>query len=37
MLKSVSSNWLVTIVTIVSAYVLTPFTLHRLGDGGYGT
>jgi O-antigen/teichoic acid export membrane protein len=37
MLKSVSSNWLVTIVTIVSAYILTPFTLHRLGDGGYGT
>ena len=37
MFKSVSSNWLVTIITVVSAYVLTPFTLHRLGDGGYGT
>ena len=37
MFKSVSSTWLVTLVTIVSAFVLTPFTLHRLGDGGYGT
>jgi O-antigen/teichoic acid export membrane protein len=37
MMKSVSSNWVVTIATIVSAYLLTPFTIHRLGDAGYGT
>ncbi len=37
MLKSVSSNWMVTIATIASAYLLTPFTIHRLGDAGYGT
>jgi len=37
MMKSVSSNWVVTIVTIAAAYLLTPFTIHRLGDAGYGT
>lgn len=36
-LKSIGSNWVVTIVTVVAAYVLTPFTLHTLGDAGYGT
>jgi O-antigen/teichoic acid export membrane protein len=35
--KSVGSNWIVTLVTVVAAYLLTPFTLHRLGDAGYGT
>jgi O-antigen/teichoic acid export membrane protein len=37
MMKSVSSNWGVTLATIAAAYLLTPFTIHRLGDGGYGT
>src|SRR5467141_1936339 len=37
MLKSVSSNWGITLVSIVAAYLLTPFTLHKLGDAGYGT
>ena len=36
-LKSVGSNWCITVVTVVAAYVLTPFTLHTLGDAGYGT
>jgi O-antigen/teichoic acid export membrane protein len=36
-LKSVGSNWAVTVVTVAAAYVLTPFTLHTLGDAGYGT
>jgi O-antigen/teichoic acid export membrane protein len=35
--KSVSSNWVITLVTVAAAYLLTPFTLHRLGDAGYGT
>lgn len=37
MMKSVGSNWAVTIATIAAAYLLTPFTIHRLGDAGYGT
>ncbi|HXI33161.1 MAG TPA: polysaccharide biosynthesis C-terminal domain-containing protein [Gemmatimonadales bacterium] len=37
MMKSVGSNWAVTIATIAAAYLLTPFTIHRLGDSGYGT
>jgi O-antigen/teichoic acid export membrane protein len=36
-LKSVGSNWASTLVAIVAAYLLTPFTLHRLGDAGYGS
>jgi O-antigen/teichoic acid export membrane protein len=36
-LKSVGSNWGITLVSVVAAYLLTPFTLHRLGDSGYGT
>jgi len=35
--KSVSSNWLVSVVTMVAVYFLTPFTIHKLGDDGYGT
>jgi O-antigen/teichoic acid export membrane protein len=35
--KSVGSNWLVSVVTIVAVYFLTPFTIHKLGDDGYGT
>ena len=37
MFKSVGSNWGITLVTIIAAYLLTPFTLHTLGDAGYGT
>lgn len=37
MLKSIGSNWVVTLVTIVVLYLLTPFTLHQLGAQGYGT
>jgi O-antigen/teichoic acid export membrane protein len=36
-LRSVGSNWIVTLVTVVALYLLTPFTLHTLGDDGYGT
>src|SRR5256714_12608717 len=36
-LKSVGSNWCITVVTVIAAYLLTPFTLHTLGDAGYGT
>jgi O-antigen/teichoic acid export membrane protein len=35
--KNVGSNWLVTVVSVVAAYVLTPFTIHKLGDDAYGT
>jgi len=35
--KNVGSNWVVTLVTVVALYVLTPFTIHRLGDDAYGT
>ena len=37
MFKSVGSNWVVTGVTILAVYFLTPFTIHKLGDDGYGT
>jgi O-antigen/teichoic acid export membrane protein len=36
-LRNVGSNWIITVATLVAAYVLTPFTVHRLGDAGYGT
>jgi O-antigen/teichoic acid export membrane protein len=35
--KNVGSNWVVTVVTVVALYVLTPFTVHVLGETGYGT
>jgi len=35
--KNVGSNWVVTLVTVAALYVLTPFTIHRLGDDAYGT
>jgi O-antigen/teichoic acid export membrane protein len=35
--KNVGSTWIVTLVTVAAVYVLTPFTLHKLGDDGYGT
>ena len=37
MFKNVGSNWIVTVVTVVAVYFLTPFTIHKLGDAGYGT
>ncbi|HEY3280085.1 MAG TPA: oligosaccharide flippase family protein [Gemmatimonadales bacterium] len=37
MIKNIGSNWLVTVVTVAAMYFLTPFTLHKLGDAGYGT
>ena len=37
MFKSIGSNWVVTAVTILAVYFLTPFTIHKLGDDGYGT
>jgi O-antigen/teichoic acid export membrane protein len=37
MLRNIGSTWVVTLVTIAAVYVLTPFTLHTLGDDGYGT
>lgn len=37
MLKSIGSNWIVSLLTIVVLYLLTPFTLHKLGTQGYGT
>jgi O-antigen/teichoic acid export membrane protein len=37
MLKNIGSNWVVTALMIVVLYLLTPFTLHKLGVDGYGT
>src|SRR2546422_777932 len=37
MLKNVGSNWIVTVVTVLAVYLLTPYTIHKLGDDGYGT
>lgn len=37
MLRSVGSSWIVTLVTVVAVYFLTPFTLHKLGNDAYGT
>jgi O-antigen/teichoic acid export membrane protein len=36
-LRNVGSNWIVTVVTVVAVYFLTPYTIHKLGDDGYGT
>jgi O-antigen/teichoic acid export membrane protein len=35
--KNVGSNWVVSLVTMVAIYFLTPFTIHKLGDDAYGT
>jgi O-antigen/teichoic acid export membrane protein len=37
MLKNVGSTWVVTVVTVLAMYLLTPFTFHKLGEDGYGT
>jgi len=36
-LRNVGSTWVVTLVTIVVTYALTPFVIHALGQDGYGT
>jgi len=35
--KNVGSNWVVSLVSMVAIYFITPFTIHKLGDDGYGT
>jgi len=35
--KNIGSNWVVTLVTVAARYVLTPSTIHKLGDQAYGT
>src|SRR5260370_2440704 len=35
--KSVGSTWVVFLVSLVAIYFITPFTIHKLGDDGYGT
>jgi O-antigen/teichoic acid export membrane protein len=37
LLKNIGSNWIVTLMTVLALYLLTPFTLHKLGVEGYGT
>src|SRR5213592_1005800 len=37
MLRSVGSNWVLSLVTIAATYVTTPFVIHTLGQDGYGT
>ena len=37
MLRNVGSTWVVTLLGIAAAYVLTPFVIHTLGAEGYGT
>lgn len=36
MLKNISANWVLTLLRILSAYLLMPFTLAMLGKDGYG-
>jgi O-antigen/teichoic acid export membrane protein len=36
-LRNIGSNWVLTVVTIVATYFLTPFVIHTLGKEGYGT
>ena len=35
--KNVGSNWVVSLVSMLAIYFITPFTIHKLGDDGYGT
>jgi len=35
--KNIGSNWVVSLASLVAIYFLTPFTIHKLGDDGYGT
>jgi len=36
-LRSIGSNWLLTAIAVVVAYVLMPYTLQALGEAQYGT
>jgi O-antigen/teichoic acid export membrane protein len=36
LLKNIGSNWLLLIISILSAYLLLPFNLHALGAEQYG-
>jgi len=36
-LRNVGSNWIVSVVTVVAVYFLTPYSIHKLGDDAYGT
>ncbi len=35
--KNIGSNWVVSLATMGAIYFITPFTIHKLGDDGYGT
>ena len=37
MLRNVGSNWILTVLTVLVSYLLTPFVVHSLGREGYGT
>ena len=37
MFRNVGSTWVLTLLTIVVTYALTPFVIHTLGAEGYGT
>src|SRR5262245_21763408 len=36
-LRSIGSNWLLTAIALIVAYVLMPYTLQALGEAQYGT
>ena len=36
MLRNIGANWVLTLLSIVSAYVLMPYTINALGKDGYG-
>src|SRR5688500_623498 len=37
LLKNIGANWVLTILTVLSSYVLMPFHIERLGREQYGT
>ena len=37
MFKNIGTNWVVTLVTIAVTYFLVPFSVHAVGQDGYGT
>ena len=37
MFKNVGSNWVVSLASMLAIYFITPYTIHKLGDDGYGT
>lgn len=36
MLRNIASNWVLTAIAVVSAYLLLPFTVEKLGREAYG-